>query len=133
MKTKRILLVSKLDASSHPWQEELKQGVSAKVVRITPTEILEAHTFASYDLAVIDADETSSTIVELCKEIRKRFANPLLVLLPPSSEAFLLTLYETGVSECIAQTLDVSLFVAKVKRWLVRTKRKHADQYLRPM
>lgn len=113
----RILCVTQEGLSTEPWLDALKQNFP-QVIEMTSTRVLEAQSLANYDMIVVNAVSASNEVAELCKEIRKRSSHPLLVMVPPVDEAFLLELYCVGVSECVIQTLNPALVVAKARAWI---------------
>jgi DNA-binding response OmpR family regulator len=90
---------------------------------MTTLDALQSDTLCDYRLIIlivsfIASEVITGEVVELCRQIRHRFSNPLLVVIPPLDEECLLQIYDIGVDDCITSPIEPELLAAKVKSWL---------------
>ncbi len=86
---------------------------------------LDGGTLNAYRLIIVNVSTPTRQTVAFCRQLRARFSGPLLAMVPPVEEQYLLSLYNVGVDECIDQSIVPRLLVAKVTRWLLW--RSHAE------
>src|SRR4051812_32091157 len=58
-----------------------------------------------YDLVLIILYERPGDSVELCRQLRAQFDNPILVMLPVQDERLMLRVFEAGAEDCLVQPL----------------------------
>jgi DNA-binding response OmpR family regulator len=120
-----ILFISAQSASLNAWRKDLRHYV-AQLAEATAQDALLYATFAPYHLIIIDADCTTTSVVDLCAQICQRFQNPLLVVVPSAEDDFLLKLYQAGASECVVDPIPPPLLLAKIRSWLRWARRCHS-------
>jgi two-component system response regulator RegX3 len=113
----KVLLVSSDAEAGQFWADALRRCGAEIVVAWSAPEALDAWEQGSFDLILIDANAHVDG-VGLCRHLRSRAVNPILLLGPGSDEARLLEGYRAGADECVPKPVDHTVLLAKVKAWL---------------
>lgn len=71
-----------------------------------------------YHEVIIDHYEDAQVALDICRQLRPKSHQPLLLFSYESDERFLLEAYRVGVEECVAKPIGIPLFVAKARAWL---------------
>jgi DNA-binding response OmpR family regulator len=113
----KVLLVSGDAEVGQFWADALRRhGVEIAVVG-SGSDPLEQWEDDGFDMAIVDV-YTLLDGLELCRHLRSRAVNPVLLLAPGCDEAYLLEAYRAGADECMLKPIAPAVLVAKVKAWL---------------
>lgn len=117
MPPRTVLLVSEDAEGGQLWAHALERiGVEAVLARC-PREALRCWEQRGADLIVVDLPVHDDGL-ELCRRLRARATNPILLLGSCADEADCLAAYAAGADECIPRPVSPSVFLAKVRAWL---------------
>lgn len=127
MQAKVLVITDRPDLPQISTQMLLLSGIEISVqddkigTEETPSTILEI-----YDLVLINLYERPGASVELCRQLRAQFDNPILVMLPEEDEKLKLRVFGAGADDCLVQPLDHTLLVAIINAWLRRARLSRA-------
>jgi DNA-binding response OmpR family regulator len=76
-----------------------------------------------FDVLVVVANDLSKDHIEVCRRLRHRIEQPLLLFSPTYDEDYFVRAYQAGVDECMIDTVGCELLLAKVFAWLRWAKR----------
>lgn len=117
----KVLIISDELTTAEVWGFSLNQvGLNVTLIGIEDP-VLETWMEVTPDLIIIEDFNKDVEEIELCRQLRKETAVPILYLTGKTEETFLLQVYEVGADECITFPITPRLFQAKVKAWLRRT------------
>ena len=117
----KILIISDEPVTAEVWGFSLnKVGLNVTLIGIEDP-VLETWMDVSPDLIIIEDFNKDIEEIELCRQLRKETAVPILYLTGKIEETFQLQVYEAGADECITFPITPRLFQMKVKAWLRRT------------
>jgi DNA-binding response OmpR family regulator len=74
------------------------------------------------DLIIIDVNLEPEALLHLISSLRFETAVPILLLITSQKEEFQVQAHEAGVDECIQKPIGISLFQAKVRAWMNRSR-----------
>lgn len=117
----RLLLVTDDPNTGQLWAYGLAQKGIKVMVAGSAKESRAFRAKDTFDLIVIDMYTPKLDGVQLCRELRLEFVNPILLITYAGSEPALLEAYQAGADECIVKPLSPALFLAKVMAWLRRS------------
>jgi DNA-binding response OmpR family regulator len=113
----RVLLVSDDPDMGQLWADALRSRGIDIVISQPDDDTLDQWEQDGFDLAIIDVD-THLDRVGICRQLRARAVNPVLVLAPRFDESYLLEAYRAGSDECVLKPVGPAVLVAKVHAWL---------------
>jgi DNA-binding response OmpR family regulator len=117
----KVLIISDEPVTAEVWGFSLnKVGLSVTLIGIEEP-VLETWMAVSPDLIIIEDFNKEIEELELCRQLRKETAVPILYLTGKIEETFQLQVYQVGADECITFPITPRLFQMKVKAWLRRT------------
>ncbi|MBU0702785.1 MAG: response regulator transcription factor [Chloroflexi bacterium] len=117
----KVLFVSDEPEGGQFWAYALSQkGLDVTLAR-SIEEAVDRWEDEAFDLTVADVHTSQLDEIELCQRLSARTINPVLLLLPESSEIRVLEAYRSGADECIVKPISPALFLAKVTAWLRRS------------
>jgi two-component system response regulator RegX3 len=117
----KVLIISDELSTAEVWGFSLNiVGLNVTLIGIADP-ILETWIELAPDLIIIEDFNKDVEEIELCRQLRKETAVPILFLTGKTEESFQLQVYEVGADECITFPITPRLFQAKVKAWLRRT------------
>lgn len=117
-----ILIVSDEPTTGNLWGAVLKElNVRPLLARTAEqaVDMLEVHT---PDLIVVDISLRETNAVKTCAKLFEETAAPIMLLTPISNESHLLEAYRAGVDECVIKPISPTLFAAKIKVLLRRSR-----------
>jgi DNA-binding response OmpR family regulator len=118
----KVLLVSDDPEAAGFWVYGLRQLELVPALAGSAAEALDRSARDTFDLVVIDARGPRLDGIELTRHLRKRIANPILFFTPNRDEQHALDAYQAGIDECVVTPVSPSLFLAKVRAWLRRSR-----------
>ena len=127
MQSKVLVITDRPDLPQISTQMLLLSGIEVSVqddkigTGATSASVLEF-----YDLVLINLYERPGDSVELCRQLRAQYNNPILVILPERDEELMLRVFEAGAEDCLVQPLDHRLLVAIIKAWRRRARHSRA-------
>jgi hypothetical protein len=130
--THNIVYVNLGDSSPAGWLDGLQQELGIRLTRLTPAQVVRVRFPEGCPLLIVESSSLSPEFIEFCGGIRPLFQNPLLALVPPTTEELLVSLYAAGVDECVVGPVEVELMAAKVRSWLRWATGNDADGQARP-
>jgi two-component system response regulator MtrA len=117
-----VLLASDDAEAASFWAFGLRHtGLDTTVVG-SAAEALTAWERGAFDLIVIDVCGPALDGIKLTGHLRQQAANPILLFTPTRDEQYALDAYQAGIDECIIKPVSPSLFLAKVRAWLRRSR-----------
>jgi hypothetical protein len=114
------------------WLDDLQQELGIRLARLTPAQVVRVKFPEGCQLLIVESSSLSHEFIEFCSGIRPLFQNPLLALVPPTTEDLLISLYAAGVDECVVGPVEVELMAAKVRSWLRWATHNGVDSQARP-
>lgn len=118
----RVLLVSNDAQAAGFWAYGLRQMELECTQAKSVAEALAHWSRDVYDLVVIDVCAPELDGIGLTRRLRQKAANPILLFTPNRDEQHALDAYEAGIDECVVKPVSPSLFLAKVRAWLRRSR-----------
>jgi DNA-binding response OmpR family regulator len=112
-----VLLVSEDLLAGRLWADGLQRTGLEAVLARSPREALHCWEQYGPDLIVIDVSARADGL-ELCRRLRSRATNPILMLDACGDESQCLAAYAAGADECIHKQVSPTIFLAKVRAWL---------------
>lgn len=112
---KVLLLVEDVDGSQL-WADALRrQGLEIVIGR---DDVLQpVWEEDGFDLSIVDADDHQAGL-GLCERLRRKTANPILLLAAECDDFRCVGAYRAGVDECIEKPVSPAVLMAKVRAWL---------------
>lgn len=125
--TSKVLVVSNTQNTGPLLIFGLQEMQLNIIVEPMLTNVIQRWSDEIPDLVVIDAKVPEAQTIDLIKSLREETTIPILLLTRFSTEDYLLEAYAAGVDECILKPISPSLFYAKAKVWLRRSRSVPAD------
>jgi DNA-binding response OmpR family regulator len=69
-------------------------------------------------LILLNMYEEDGNGLEICRNLRAGYENPILILTYEQDERYLLSAYEAGADDCLVQPFSINLLLAKIQPWL---------------
>ncbi len=117
MMTGRVLLVADDPQVGHLWADALGHAGVEVVPTGSARQALHRWEQGGFDLIIVDVSAHADGL-DLCRRLRARAVNPILLLCPCQDEACALEAYRAGADECIPKPVSPATFLAKVGAWL---------------
>jgi DNA-binding response OmpR family regulator len=115
-----IMIVADEPVTANLWGVVLNDlGVSPLIVKSisSAAQILED---TSPDIIVVDISHYKTKGIEICTQLYRTSAAPIMLLTPINNEAHMLEAYQAGVDECLIKPVSPSHFLAKISVMLRR-------------
>jgi two-component system response regulator MtrA len=122
-----ILIISDEPSTSRIWGLCLSELQCTPMVMNSVSEAVTLMEEHPADLVVVDVTSRSVSGVQICQAIREQSSVPILLLTPINNETHTLEAYQAGADECIIKPISPSLFLAKIKVWLYRSRTIQMD------
>jgi DNA-binding response OmpR family regulator len=113
----KVLLVSGEVEAGQFWADALRRCGADVTVAWSAPEALDCWEQGGFDLILVDAYAHLDGVA-LCRHLRSRAVNPILLLAPGGDEAYLLEGYRAGADECVLKPIGPAVLLAKVNAWL---------------
>ncbi len=113
----KVLLVSGDAEAGRFWADALRRCGADVAVACSAREALEPWEQGGFDLILVDVSAQADGL-DLCRRLRARAVNPILLLCPCEDETCVLEAYRAGADECILKPVSPATFLAKVGAWL---------------
>ncbi len=113
----KVLLVSGNAEAGQFWADALRHCGADVTVAWSAREALDSSEQGGFDLILVDAYAQLDG-VELCRHLRTRAVNPILLLASGDDETCLLEGYQAGADECVLKPIGPAVLLAKVHVWL---------------
>lgn len=114
----KVLLVSDDVEAGQFWAYTLKQKDLQITIVGSAQEAVDFSDPEAFDLVIINVCTPQLDGVALCRQLRTKTVNPILLFTYRWEESYLLEAYEAGIDECITKPIGFRLFLAKVVTWL---------------
>jgi DNA-binding response OmpR family regulator len=122
MNSKLLLITDRDDLAKLQAQMLMHSGLDVTILNHTLTQNKKgAAAVEGYDLILVNMFDEDSDSLEICRNLRGSFYNPILVLIYERDERSLLRAYDAGADDCLVQPLSIHLLVAKIQAWLRRS------------
>jgi DNA-binding response OmpR family regulator len=118
----KVLLVSDDPQTAGFWAYGLRQLELECTQAKSTADALGHWSSDIFDLVVIDVCGPELDGIALARRLREQAANPILLFTPNRDEQHALDAYQAGVDECVVKPVSPSLFLAKVRAWLRRSR-----------
>jgi DNA-binding response OmpR family regulator len=121
MRIKSALLVHDDPEEGAIWAHLLGQ-LGLNVVSISSDrEDLEHLEDKGADLVIVNTHRAEMDTIEICRQLRSEFVNPILLLAPDGNEERVLEAFKAGVDDYIPTSIGPRIFLAKVRAWTRRS------------
>jgi DNA-binding response OmpR family regulator len=123
----KVLIVSNRQTTGPLWVFSLQQQKLNVVLEAIPANALARWEKEIPDLLILDISLPEDITLDLIRNLRAGSLIPMLLLTPSRSEEYVLEAYKAGIDDCIYKPVSPSLFQAKVKVWLKRSRNVSID------
>jgi DNA-binding response OmpR family regulator len=113
----KVLLVTDDSEGGQFWADALRRHGVEIVVVGSAGDPLAQWEQDGFDLILVDVSAQADG-PDLCRRLRGRAVNPILLLCPCEDETCVLEVYRAGADECILKPVSPATLLAKVGAWL---------------
>jgi two-component system OmpR family response regulator len=113
----RVLVLSDDADAARVWSHALdRRGIAPAITEIDPSAERQID-FTAFDAIVIDHYQADTDIFTLCRQVRAKTLEPILLFTDAADERFHVKAYHMGVDECVKKPIGIPLMVAKILAW----------------
>jgi len=129
----KVLIVSNQQTTTGALSTfSLQQQKYSVVSEPTAANAVERWAQEQPDLIILDINFPKDLILQLVKALREETVTPIVLITRGLTEEDLLEAYEAGVDECLIKPVSPSIFLAKIRVWLRRSRSAPAEE-LQPL
>ncbi len=116
----KVLLASDSVSSGLLWNLRLQAKNIAFVAEPNLSLVVRRALDENPDLIVIELNPRNPKGMDVIRELREVQTVPLLILLSIQDTDLVLKVYEDGADDCIVNSIEPAIFLAKINAWLRR-------------
>jgi two-component system OmpR family response regulator len=113
----RVLVLSDDADAARVWSHALDRRGIAPAIREIDQTVERQIDFTVFDAIIIDHYQADTDIFGLCRLVRTKTLEPILLFTDAADERFHVKAYHVGADECVTKPIGIPLMVAKILAW----------------